>query len=98
MRSFVEFTINKADFLLWRAGLHNILMPLLLAGFLKQGKKHLLIFIPLIGCNLSLAISMTYQAFRYVYYIPVLFGFIWLLYLTAAIAPAKLSDEQVKSA
>ena len=39
----------------------------------------LTIFLPLIGANLSLVLSMTYQSFRYVYYIPLLMGLMWLL-------------------
>ncbi|THU33525.1 hypothetical protein FAM09_25595 [Niastella caeni] len=96
LKSFLEFTVSNADILIWRSGFYNILLLLLLVCFLKQRKKYFLIFIPLIGCNLSLAISMTFQAFRYVYYIPMLFGFIWLLYLATTIAPAKVNDESTK--
>jgi len=71
-----------ADPFLWRSGVYNILVLLLLFLFLKHRKWYSFIFIPVLGSNLGLLFSMTIQNFRYVYFVPTIFGFLWLLYIS----------------
>jgi hypothetical protein len=68
-----------ADPFLWRAGIYNFLLLLLLLVMAKRKKRYLLFFIPVLATNFSLLLSMTLQNFRYVYYVPMIFGFMWLL-------------------
>lgn len=75
----LKFAGRALDPLSRRAGLYNILFLLLFLYMFKQRKISLLIFTPLFAANLSLVLSMTFQTFRYVYYIPLLFGVLWLL-------------------
>jgi hypothetical protein len=73
---------HVADPFLWRGGIFNILMLFLLFLFLKHNRWYLLIFITFLGSDLSLLLSMTIQNFRYVYFVPTIFGFLWLLYIS----------------
>lgn len=82
LKLYLEKSEKLADSFLWRAGLYNILLFFLLFLFLKHRKWYLLIFIPVLGSNLSLLLSMTIQNFRYVYFAPMIFGFLWLLYIS----------------
>ena len=86
----LDITSKKADVLLWRAGIYNVLILTLLLLFVRRGRKYLLLFIPVLSCNLSLLISVTHQSYRYVYYVPLLFGFIWFLYLSNIIRQPEL--------
>jgi hypothetical protein len=79
---YLEQSERLGDPIFWRAGIYNILILLLLFAFLKQRKSYLLIFIPIIGSILALLLSMTIQNYRYVYFAPLIFGFIWLLYIS----------------
>lgn len=75
----LETSVKIADPFLWRAGVYNFLILFLLFLFLKYRRWYILIFIPLIASDLSLMLSMTYQSFRYIYNVPMIFGFLWLL-------------------
>lgn len=79
LTGMLKFAGRALDPLSRRAGIYNILFLLLFLYMFKQRKIRLLIFIPLFAANISLVLSMTFQTFRYVYYIPLLFGVIWLL-------------------
>jgi hypothetical protein len=82
----LEFSETQAELVLERPGVFNILTLLLLLLFIKQRRSYGLIFLPLIASNLSLMLSMAHQSFRYVYYVPLLFGFLWLLALSSSIS------------
>lgn len=82
LKWYLEKSEKLADPLLWRAGIYNILVLFLLFAFLKQRKWYLLIFIPVLGSIFALLLSMTIQNFRYVYFAPLIFGFLWLLYIS----------------
>lgn len=67
-----------ADFF-WRAGIYNILIFLLMFFVAKtKSKRNLLSFLPWLGAVLSLLPSLVWQEFRYIYFVQVLFGFLWL--------------------
>jgi len=85
MTKYLDYTAEHLAPVLWRPGLYNILLALLLLSFVKHSRKYIFIFLPVIGTNLSLLIAQTHQSFRYVYYIPLVFGFIWLLAISKAI-------------
>jgi hypothetical protein len=70
------------DMFMWRAGVYNILVLFVLFLFLRHRKWYLLIFIPVLGSDLALLLSMTIENFRYVYFVPMIFGFLWLLYVS----------------
>jgi hypothetical protein len=75
---FLEFAAKNGNSLFFRAGIYNLMFLLLCLLLIKRHKKMLLIFLPLTGANLSLALAMAHQDFRYVYYVPLTFGFVWL--------------------
>jgi hypothetical protein len=89
LEHLLELSVKIADPFLWRAGIFNFLTVLLLLSMMKQRKWFLLLFIPVIGTNISLLLSMTLQNFRYVYYVPLIFGFIWLLSISTIMAREK---------
>ncbi|WP_133053952.1 DUF6020 family protein [Niastella yeongjuensis] len=71
-----------ADMFMWRAGIFNILVLLLLFLFLRHRQWYLLLFVPVLGSDAALLLSMTIQNYRYVYFVPMIFGFLWLLYIS----------------
>ena len=79
LMGLIKFAGGALDPISRRCGIFNILLLLLLLFMFKQRKITLLVFLPLIGANMSLLLSMTYQSYRYVYYIPLLFVMLWLL-------------------
>jgi len=85
----LDISVKEVDPILWRAGLYNFLLLLVLLLLAKRNKWFLLFFIPVIGTNISLMLSMTLQNFRYVYYVPMIFGFIWLLSISTIMAREK---------
>jgi hypothetical protein len=82
LMGMVKFFGRALDPISRRVGVFNILLLLVFLYVFKQRKMYWLIFLPLIGANLSLLLSMTFQSFRYVYYIPLLMGVLWLLAIT----------------
>lgn len=88
LTGFVKFAGRALDPLSRRAGIFNLLLFFLLAYIIKLRKSYYLVFLALIGANLSLILSMTVQYLRYVYYIPLMFGFIWLLIISNVIVKA----------
>lgn len=82
LKKYLEQSEKLADPIMWRGGIYNILILLLLFAFLKQRKWYLLIFIPVLASIFALLLSMTIQNFRYVYFAPLIFGFVWLLYIS----------------
>jgi hypothetical protein len=91
----LKFAGRALDPLSRRAGIYNILFLLLFLYMFKQRKISLLIFIPLFAANLSLVLSMTFQTFRYVYYIPLLFGVVWLLAVSGIVYGKKVPSVKV---
>jgi hypothetical protein len=82
IEGYLSYSKN-ADEVLWRAGLYNILIFFLII-LVWHKKRNILVFLPLLGNYISLMIAMTHQDFRYVYSIPFMFGFIWLLLVSDA--------------
>jgi hypothetical protein len=93
MKKFLDFTVKKLQPVLWRPGIYNILLALLFFSFIKLRRKYFLLFLPAFSTNLSLIIAMSHQSFRYVYYVPLVFGFIWLLAISNALTPAKIKNN-----
>jgi hypothetical protein len=87
LMGILNFAGRAADPVVRRAGIYNILLMLLLLYVAGKRKSYWLIFLPLIGANVSLLLSMTFQSFRYVYYVPLLFGFIWLFAISKFVTP-----------
>jgi hypothetical protein len=81
----LDYSEKLADPILRRPGLFNILTLLLCLLFIKQRRSYGLIFLPVLASNLTLVILMTHQSFRYLYYVPLVFGFLWLLTLSNSI-------------
>jgi hypothetical protein len=81
----LDISIEKADALIWRAGLYNILLFFLII-LIKHRKRNLLILLPIVGNYISLMMAMLHQDFRYVYSIPLVFGFIWLMVVSNALS------------
>lgn len=78
-RSFSEGIFN---ILAWRVGIYTIFLLLSIFFLLKtHPKRYLLVFMPWFGCTLSLIPAMIDQEYRYVYFVFVLFGFLWLTLL-----------------
>ncbi len=96
LQSLLKWSEGIGEPLLWRAGLYNILIMLLIFLVVNLGgQKYLLIFLPWLGCIISLFIALADQDYRYVYFIFVLFGFLWLLTISKAITVKDVnSDEQ----
>jgi|GEM_PF-792990 len=86
MTGFLEFAVKNANTILFRAGIYNLMFLLLFLLLIKRHKKFMLVFLPLIGANTSLAIAMAHQDFRYVYYVPLIFGFVWLFAISNSTA------------
>ncbi|WP_177193682.1 hypothetical protein [Niastella yeongjuensis] len=93
LNHYLEYTEKHFQPVLWRPGIYNILLAILLLSLFSMRKRYLLIFLPLIGTNFSLIVAMTHQSFRYVYYVPLIFGFIWLLAISKIISPAKIKNN-----
>jgi hypothetical protein len=89
LTGFMQFAGRALDPVSRRAGIYNILLFFLFAYIIKQRKSYYLIFLAVTGSNLSLILSMTFQSLRYVYYVPLLFGFIWLLIVSNVISYSK---------
>ncbi|WEK37596.1 MAG: hypothetical protein P0Y53_08785 [Candidatus Pseudobacter hemicellulosilyticus] len=79
---FLDFSMEKAAPLLWRSGFFNVLFLLLLFTIFRQNRRSCLVFLPMAGTTLTLLVAMAHQDFRYVYYIPLLFGFLLLFSFT----------------
>jgi hypothetical protein len=89
LMGMLNFTGRALDPITRRCGLFHILLLLIFVYMFSQSKRTWLIFLPLIGANLSLLLSMTYQSFRYVYYIPLLMGLMWLLAVSNVVPGEK---------
>ncbi|WP_133054733.1 DUF6020 family protein [Niastella populi] len=94
IEKYLEYSASIADPVLWRAGVYNFLILLLMLPMAKRSKRFLLFFIPVIGTNISLLLSMTLQNFRYVYYVPMIFGIIWLLSISNIMAEKKFKHDK----
>ena len=81
-----------------RVGIFNIILALLLLYVARRRKNYWIIFLPLVATNGFLLISMTYQAYRYIYYIPLLVGFIWLFSVSKFITPVldKSGEKKIE--
>lgn len=86
LMKLVNFTGRALDPVSRRAGIFNVLFLLLFLYVIKQRLRFGLLFLPLFAANLSLLMGMTFQSFRYVYYIPLLFGFVLLLAISDIIS------------
>jgi hypothetical protein len=85
LMGMLKFAGRALDPLSRRSGIYNIFFLLIFLYLLRQRKMYWLILLPLFASNISLLLSMTFQTFRYVYYIPLLFGVIWLLSVSGVI-------------
>ncbi|WP_136580538.1 hypothetical protein [Niastella caeni] len=94
LMGMLNFAGRALDPLVRRAGLYNILLMFLLLYVARQRKNYWIVFLPLLAVNVSLLFSMTYQAFRYVYYVPLLFGFVWLFTVSKFVTP--VTDKTIK--
>ena len=78
---------NLADSLIWRVGPYlSIAFALLFIAVIQRKWGFLLAYIPIVGNSISLIISMSWQDYRYVYFIFVLTVFLCLSY---AVYPSK---------
>jgi hypothetical protein len=82
----VKFSGRALDPLSRRAGLYNVALLLLMVYAFRRRTLWLAVFVPLLGANFSLLLSMTYQSYRYVYYAPLLFWFMLLLVISPLFA------------
>jgi hypothetical protein len=83
---YLKISESLGSIFLWRVGIYNIFILLLVFFALKTGsKKHLLLFLPWFGGIISLIPSLAWQEFRYVYFIFFLFGFLWLTIISKVI-------------
>jgi len=88
---YLKASEGVGSLFLWRVGIYNILILLLMSFvFRTRSKKVLLLFLPWLGCTLSLFPAIAWQEFRYIYYVVVLFGFL-LFSVMSDIVPFKTS-------
>ena len=95
LMGLIKFAGRAIDPISRRVGIFNIILALLFLNAIRSRKNYWIIFLPLVATNGFLLISMTYQAYRYVYYIPLLVGFMWLFSVSRFITPVlDKSDEK----
>lgn len=60
------------DWILWRTGIYWIIIILCSYALFINKKENLLILFPMIGNTLTLVASLSWQLYRYVYYVPLI--------------------------
>lgn len=79
LMGMLKFAGRALDPLTRRMGIYNVFLLLIFLYMFKQRKLSWLIFLPIFATNVSLVLGMTFPALRYGYYLPLLFGLLWLL-------------------
>lgn len=84
---------NFYDSVIWRAGPYlSIAFVLLFIIIIQKKWTFLLAYIPIVGNSLSLILSMSFQDYRYVYYVFVLAVFLCLSY---AVYPSRKNENTI---
>jgi hypothetical protein len=88
---YLRLSVDLGSEFFWRGGIYNIFMVLLAFYCVRTGSRlQLMYLLPWFGATLSLMPALLWQEFRYVYFIPIIFWFLWL----TSISPVVRKPEK----